>query len=112
MLNQVVLVGRLVTTPEIKELESGKKFAKVVLAVSRSFNNEEGVYETDFIDCVLYNNIIAESTAEYCRKGDLIGIRGRLETNTYEDANGDIRKTMQVICDKVSFLATNKGRDE
>lgn len=110
MNNNVMLVGRLVTTPEIKELESGKKFTKVVLAVPRSFKNEEGVYETDFIDCVLYNSV-AESTAEYCEKGDLIGIRGRLETNTYEDTNGDIRKTMQVVCDRVSFLATNKREE-
>lgn len=111
MLNQVVLVGRLVETPEIKKLENSKKFVKVILAVPRSFKNEEGVYETDFIDCVLYNSA-AENTAEYCRKGDLIGIRGRIETNTYEDENGDIRKTMQVVCDRVSFLATNKGSDE
>ena len=110
MLNQIVLVGRLVRDPELREYEGGN-YTYVTLAVPRSYKNENGEYDTDFIDCVLYHNI-AESTAEYCRKGDLIGIRGRLETNTYEDENGDIRKTMQVVCDKVSFLATNKGSDE
>lgn len=111
MNNNVMLVGRLVTTPEIKELESGKKFVKVVLAVPRSFKNEEGVYETDFIDCVLYNNI-AESTAEYCRKGDLIGIRGRLETNNYVTKNGEKRKSTQVVAERVTFLSSAKKESE
>lgn len=111
MLNQIVLVGRLVKDVEVKKLESGKRVANAVLAVPRNFKNENGEYDTDFIDVVIWNSF-ADNTAEYYRKGDLIGLRGRLETNIYEDANGDIRKTMQVVCDRVSFLATNKRGDE
>ena len=65
MLNQVVLVGRIVRTPELKVTETGKKTATVTLAVPRSFKNMDGEYETDFVDCILFD-LIAENTCEYC----------------------------------------------
>lgn len=74
MLNQAVLVGRIVQTPELKETESGKKLARVTLAVPRSFKNSNGEYETDFISCVMWKGV-AESTVEYCQTGDLVGIK-------------------------------------
>lgn len=73
MLNQTVLVGRLVKNPELSETEKGKKVSKITLAVPRSYKNVNGEYETDFIECVLWSGI-AESTVEYCQKGDLIGV--------------------------------------
>lgn len=106
MMNQIVLVGRLVKDVEVEELESGKRVAKAVLAVPRSFKNENGEYDTDFIDIVIWNSI-ADNTAEYCHKGDLIGIKGRLETNNYETENGEKRKSTQVIAEKVTFLRRN-----
>lgn len=111
MLNQVVLVGRLGKDLEVEELESGKRVANATLAVPRSFKNENGEYDTDFIDVVIWNSI-AENTAEYCRKGDLIGIKGRLETNNYETENGEKRKSTQVIAEKVTFLSSNKKEED
>jgi single-strand DNA-binding protein len=111
MLNQLVLVGRLVKDIEVKELESGKRIANAVLAVPRSFKNENGEYDTDFIDVVIWNSI-ADNTAEYCRKGDLIGIKGRLETNNYETENGEYGKATQVIAEKVTFLSSNKREED
>jgi single-strand DNA-binding protein len=98
MLNQTVLVGRLTSEVELKELESGKKVANITLAVPRSFKNEQGEYETDFINCVLWEGI-ADNVVEYCRKGDLLGIKGRLQSN--EDK-------LELIAEKVTFLSTNK----
>lgn len=72
MLNQAVLVGRIVQDPELRETENGNKIANVILAVPRSFKNASGEYETDFISCVLWKGV-AESTVEYCKKGDLVG---------------------------------------
>ena len=69
MLNQLVLVGRLVREPELKETENGKKVTNITLAVSKNYKNAEGVYDTDFIDCTLWNSV-AENTAEYCKVGD------------------------------------------
>ncbi len=73
MLNQVVLVGRLVNDIELNVKESGKTVSSVVLAVGRSYKNVDGIYETDFIKCTLWNGI-AQNTAEYCKKGDIVGI--------------------------------------
>ncbi len=69
MLNQTVLVGRIVSDPQINETENERKFTLIKLAVPRSYKNENGEYETDFIPCVLWNTI-AVSTCEYCKKGD------------------------------------------
>ena len=72
MLNQSVLVGRLTSDVVVRETETGKHISTITLAVPRSYKNESGEYETDFIDIVLWNSI-AEKTAEYCRKGDMLG---------------------------------------
>ena len=102
MLNQTVIVGRLVSKPETKELEEGKKVANLTLAVPRSYKNENGEYDTDFIDCTLWNGV-AESTAEYCNKGDLIGVKGRLEYKEREIEGKKIKVT-NIIAEKVTFL--------
>lgn len=108
MHNIVYLIGRLTGNPEVKELENGKKVSTITLAVQRAYKNEEGVYETDFFRCVLWDGV-ASNTANYCKKGDLIGIKGRLQSNSYEDKEtGEKRFSMEVVTDKVSFLASKK----
>lgn len=102
MLNQVVIVGRLTKEVEIKERENGKKYAYITIAVPRSYKNAEGVYETDFITCELWNGI-AENTSEYCKKGDLLGIKGRLQSN---------ENKLNVIAEKVTFLSSKKSDEE
>lgn len=103
MLNQIVVVGRLVKDPVINETHDGRKLSNVTLAVQRSFKNIEGNYETDFIDCVLWKGI-AESTANYCTKGSIIGIKGRLMTSLFKDGDGKSIKNVEVVAEKVSFL--------
>ena len=111
MLNQVIFVGRLVETPTKKTTENGKEVANITLAVPRSYKNEDGEYDADFIDCVLWNGV-ASNTVEYCRKGDLIGIKGRMETNLYENENGEKIKSTQVVADKVTFLTSSKSKEQ
>ena len=106
MLNQIIMVGRLVDTPEVRETESGKKVTNITLAVPRSYKNTEGIYETDFIDCTLFNGI-ATNTSEYCKKGDVIGVKGRLQIDSYEK-DGIKRKSTQIIAEKITFLSTAK----
>ncbi|MDD3453554.1 MAG: single-stranded DNA-binding protein [Bacilli bacterium] len=110
MLNQTVIVGRLVRDPEVIETDNGKKVADIKLAVPRSYKNAEGDYDTDFITCVLWNGV-AENTAEYCKKGDLIGIKGRIQTNKIEE-NGVTKDVMEVVAEKVTFLSSKKTKDE
>ena len=107
MLNQLVLVGRLVKNPELRESENKIKYAYITLAVPRSFKNTNGEYETDFIDCTLWTPI-AESTTEYCHKGDLLGIKGRLQTSNYEK-DGEKKYRTSVIAEKITFLTSKKA---
>ena len=107
MINTVIIVGRLATDIEIQEKENGNKYAKLVLAVPRQFKNEDGIYDTDFIDVILAGTI-ATNTNEYCKKGDLIGIKGRLETTVINNEDGTTKKVMQVVADKVTFLSQRK----
>lgn len=105
MLNQVVLVGRLTDDVEVNIMENGKKVSNLILAVQRTFKNSDGIYETDFIKCSLWNGVAA-STSEYCHKGDIVGIKGRLQVTPYEDKNGDKKYSTEVIAEKVTFLSS------
>ena len=111
MLNQVVLVGRLTADPQAENYDNGKKYSHITLAIPRSLKNAEGIYDTDFIKCTLWN-AIADSTAEYCHKGDIVGIRGRLQNNSYKDQEGNMKYTLDVIADKVSFLSSKPAEFE
>ena len=111
MLNQAVLVGRLTKDLEVKEMENGKKISSITLAVSRCFKNENGEYDTDFVDVVLWNSI-AESTAQYCKKGDIVGIKGRIQTRDVEFEDGSQRKVIEIIAEKITFLSNKKSDEE
>lgn len=111
MLNQVILVGRLTDDLEVVEMENGKKVTSLILAVQRAFKNSDGVYETDFVRCTLWN-AVASSTSEYCKKGDIIGIRGRLQVNSYEDKDGNRKYSTEVIAEKVTFLSSNQNHND
>ena len=107
MLNQIVIVGRLVKDPELRETETGKKVTNITLAVPRSYKNVNGEYDTDFIDCTLWTGV-AENTSEYCKKGDLLGVKGRVQTRSYEK-DDDKKYVTEVIAEKVTFLTSKKA---
>lgn len=110
MLNQTVIVGRIAKDPELRETENGKKVTNVTLAVPRSFKNANGEYETDFISCVLWKGI-AESIVEYCKKGDLVGVKGRIQTRVYEK-DEEKKYATEVVAEKVTFLSTGRNKEE
>ena len=93
MLNQVILVGRI--TSDIEKI--GENY-RMVIAIPRSYKNADGEYETDFIENILPKNI-GENVKEYCKIGDIVGVKGRLET--YE-----LNKPTTVIGEKVTFLSS------
>ena len=109
MVNQIVLVGRIARTPETKTTENGRKMATLTLAVPRNYKNSNGEYDTDFLDCTLWSSV-AESTSEYCETGDMIGIKGRLQTRIVETPEGTKRKKTEIIAEKVTFLTSNPQR--
>lgn len=102
MLNQLVMVGRIAKDVEIIK-EGEKSYAKMVLASQRSYKNADGVYETDFIPVILWNGI-AENVVEYCKIGDLVGVKARVQN----DKDGNV----EFIADKVTFLSTSRKEEE
>ena len=108
MLNQVILVGRLVRNPEVYETETGRKRSQITLAVARSYKNQNGEYDTDFLDCTLWTGI-AENTAEYCKSGDVIGVKGRLQTWLLENEDGSKYKKVEIVAEKVTFLSSARN---
>ena len=110
MLNQVVLVGRIVYDLELKKNDSGKKYLSLMLAIPRSFKNIEGTYDTDFIRCIVWDNV-ASNTSEYCKKGDIVGLKGRLQSRIIEK-NDKKESMMEVIGEKVTFLTSSKSKEE
>lgn len=110
-MNQVILVGRICTDPEIVTTEEGRQRSVITVAVNRPFKNIEGIYETDFIRCVLWNNI-ALNTFEYCHTGDIIGIKGRLQTRNYENEEKVKKYISEVIAEKVTFLSSSSKNQE
>jgi len=107
MLNEVALVGRLTKDPEVLETVNGKKRASIVLAVPRQYKNLDGLYETDFIRVILWN-VVALNTKEYCKSGDLIGIKGRLQVSSYKDSDDNMKYATDVIAEKISFLSSKR----
>ena len=109
-MNHVVLVGRLAEEPVVTTTETGKQVTSVSVAVTRNFKNTEGIYESDFIRCVLWNGI-ASNTSEYCHIGDVIGVKGRLQTSNYDDENGKRHFVTEVVAEKVTFLSSAKSKE-
>lgn len=105
MLNQTVIVGRIVKDPELVDTEIGKKVTNLTIAVPRSYKNKDGEYDTDYIDCTLWSGL-AENTVEYCKKGDLVGIKGRIETEIYEKKDNSTIKNTKLVAEKVTFLSS------
>lgn len=111
MLNHVILVGRIAQQPELHLTESGKKKSQVTIAVPRNYKNQNGEYETDFLDCILWTSV-AETTNEYCKVGDVVGVKGRLQTRMIEKEDGNKYKKVEIVAEKVSFLSSSKNVKE
>lgn len=109
MLNQIILVGRLTRNITVNKSENGVKVATISLAIPRSFKNSEGNYDTDFIDCVAFDNI-AENTSEYCGKGDIVGVKGRVQSRTIEQEDKK-ENVLEIICEKITFLSSKKQEE-
>ena len=103
MINRTVLVGRLVRDPEYRTTPSGVQVATFTLAVNRTFTNQQGERDCDFINCVVFRKT-AESVNQYLSKGKLAGIDGRLQSRSYDNKEGQKVFVTEVVCDNVQFL--------
>lgn len=109
MINRVVLVGRLTKDPELRYTPSGIATARFTLAVNRTFTNQQGEKEADFINCLVWRKQ-AENAANYLSKGSLAGVEGRIQTGSYEGQDGKRVYTTDVVADSVQFLEPRNGQ--
>lgn len=110
MLNRIVLIGRLTRDPELRYTTSGTPVGNFSLAVDRSFSNQQGNRETDFIDIVVWRKL-AETVSNHLTKGRLVAVQGRLQIRSYETQDGQKRKAAEVVADQVTFLDRPKTSD-
>lgn len=109
-MNKVILIGRLTKDPELKYTPgNGTAVTTVTLAVDRRFTKDEKK-EADFIPIVIWGKS-AESTAQYMRKGLLMGVAGRIQTRSYEAKEGGKRYITEVVAEEIQFLEWGK-KDE
>jgi single-strand DNA-binding protein len=107
MNNTILLVGRLTKDSELRYTESEKAVGNFNIAVNREYKNENGEYETDFFNCVAYGKV-AETMQQYTHKGDLVGVKGRLQSRNYEDKEGKKHYVVEVIPERITFLQAKK----
>ena len=108
MLNSICLVGRLTKNVELRYTPSNVAVATFTLAVNRTFKNENGDREADFINCVMWRQQ-AENLASWCKKGALIGITGRIQTRSYDNQQGQRVYVTEVVAEQFQLLES-KGQ--
>ena len=111
MLNKFCAIGRLTKDPDLRRTNTGAAVASFNIAVNRSFKNQQGEYEADFIPCVAWNKT-AENIDLYCEKGSLIAIEARIQSRSYDHAQGQKVYVIEAICESVQFLDKKKDQKQ
>lgn len=108
MINNVTLVGRLVAPPDLRKTPNNVSSLQGTLAVNRNFKNENGDREADFINFQAWRGT-ADIIAQYCSKGSLIGIIGRIQVRSYEK-DGQRRYVTEVVAESVALLESRNSQ--
>lgn len=107
MYNKAILIGRTTSDGELKYTPQGNAVYTVTLAVDRSFKNAYGEREADFITIVVWRKL-AETCANYLRRGKLVAVDGRIQVRHYENSEGKRSYVTEIVADNVRFLEPNK----
>ena len=110
MLNTITIMGRLVRDPELRRTGSGIAVASFTLAVDRDRKNDAGEKETDFIDCTAWRGT-GEFVSKYFQKGSIAVISGRLQIRSWNDKDGNKRRSAEVVTDSVYFGDSKKSSE-
>lgn len=111
MLNIAVLMGRMVRDPELKHTPKGVAVSTFSIAVDRDYKKEGQDRETDFLDIVCWRHN-AEYACKYFKKGQLIAVKGAIQTRTYTETNGDKRKVVEIVADDVYAAGSLKKNSD
>ena len=107
-MNKVFLIGRLTRDPELRYTGNNTAVASFSIAVNRSFTNQQGEREADFINIVVWRKQ-AENVKNYLSQGSQVAVEGRLQTRNYEDKDGQKRYVTEVVADNVEFLGSKNS---
>lgn len=109
MLNRIILMGRLVRTPEIRTTQSGLSVTRFSLAVERDIKSQDaGAQNVDFIEVVAWRQT-ADFVCRYFKKGSMIAVEGRLQLRDWTDRTGDARRSAEVIAERAYFCGSSRG---
>ena len=111
MINNVVLVGRIVREPELRYTPQNTAVATFTLAVNRRFKNAQGERESDFINCVIWRQP-AENLANWAKRGTSVGITGSIQVRNYENKEGQRVYVTEVLADNFQMLESNSNKTE
>lgn len=103
MINNVILIGRLTRDVELRYTPQSQAVGQFTLAVNRNFKNQNGEYDADFINCVIWGKL-AENFANWTKKGNLVGITGRIQTRNYENQQGQRVYVTEVVAESFQLL--------
>lgn len=107
-MNKVFLIGRLTRDPELRYTGNNTAVASFGIAVNRNFTNQAGERDADFFNVTVWRKQ-AENVKNYLSKGSQVAIEGRLQSNTYDDANGQKRTSIDVVADNVEFIGSRNS---
>lgn len=107
MINRVVLVGRLTRDADLRSTTNGVSVATFNMAVNRTYTNNNGERQADFLNCVIWRKA-AENFTNFTHKGSLVGVEGRLQTRTYDNNEGQKVYVTEVVVDNFSLLESKK----
>ena len=110
MINRVVLVGRITRDPDTQQTNTGIPYVRFSLAVNRPFKDQNGERQADFINCVAWRQQ-AEFLSKFVKKGHQLAVEGRIQTNSYQDANGNNRQAFDILVESVSSLEPASKND-
>lgn len=110
-MNQVGLVGRLTKDPVLRQVSENRNQTSFALAINRSYRNAQGTIDTDFVLCVAWGKV-AERITQYCGKGSLIGISGRIQTRSFLNKENMRVYMTEVVADEVRFYSLKSPTDK
>lgn len=106
-MNKIIVTGNLTKDPEVRETAAGEKVCNFSVAVQRNFTNENGERGVDYLNVVAWNKL-AETVMKYCKKGDKVGVAGRIQIRSWQDKEGVKKYATEIVAAEVEFLYLKK----
>lgn len=110
-MNKVIVIGRTTKDIELRQTAGGTSVVEFSIAVKRAFKNANGENESDFFNCIAFSKL-AETISRYVKKGDQVGIEGRLQTRNYTNKEGKKVYLTEIIVENVEFLQNKKQEEQ